>query len=97
VAQLSALVGELTVDAVDAALELLASLPLERRRELPNLDPDRAHVIVAGALIVACVLHRYSLPGLVYSVRDLLDGVALEAAKLRSCGKKVDHSIVYCY
>lgn len=82
VAQLSALVGELTLEAVEAELELLASLPLEQRRELPNLDPDRAPVIVAGALIVACVLRRYSLPGLIYSVRDLLDGVALEAAEL---------------
>ncbi len=86
VAQLSVLVGELTVDAVEAELELLASLPLAQRRLLPNLDPDRAPVIVAGALIIAGVLRRYGLPALVYSVRDLLDGVALEAAEHREEG-----------
>jgi exopolyphosphatase / guanosine-5'-triphosphate,3'-diphosphate pyrophosphatase len=82
VAQLAALVGELTVAAVEGELALLASMPLEERRLVPNLDPDRAPVIVAGALIVACVLHRYGLPALSYSLRDLLDGVALEAAQL---------------
>jgi hypothetical protein len=37
-------------------------------------------VIVGGAVIVAAVLRRYRLAGLRYSVRDLLDGVALELA-----------------
>lgn len=81
VAQLSALVGELTADAVEAELDLLASLPLDERRLLPNLDPGRAPVIVAGALIIARILRRYRLSALSYSVRDLLDGVALEAAR----------------
>lgn len=81
VAQLSALIGELTLDAVESELELLVSLPLEERRLLPNLDPGRAPVIVAGALIIACILRRYGLSELAYSVRDLLDGVALEAAR----------------
>jgi exopolyphosphatase/guanosine-5'-triphosphate,3'-diphosphate pyrophosphatase len=83
VAQLSALVGELTVEAVEAELELLASLPLAERLLLPNLDPGRAPVIVAGALIIACILRRYRLSRLLYSVRDLLDGVALEAVAAR--------------
>jgi exopolyphosphatase/guanosine-5'-triphosphate,3'-diphosphate pyrophosphatase len=83
VAQLSALVGELTLGAVEDELELLASFPLEQRRLVPNLDPGRAPVIVAGALIIACVLRRYRLAALAYSERDLLDGVALEAASAR--------------
>jgi exopolyphosphatase/guanosine-5'-triphosphate,3'-diphosphate pyrophosphatase len=83
VAQLAALIGELTLDAVEKELDLLASLPLEERRRLPNLDPGRAPVIVAGALIIACVLGHYGVSALAYSVRDLLDGVALEAARPR--------------
>jgi exopolyphosphatase/guanosine-5'-triphosphate,3'-diphosphate pyrophosphatase len=68
--------------AVDAQLERLASLPLAERRELPGLEPERAPVIVGGAVVVREVLGRYGLDGLEASERDLLHGAALEAAKL---------------
>src|SRR5205809_5713093 len=48
-------------DAVEAQLERLASLPLSVRRAQPGLDPDRAPVIVAGAVVVDQVLRRYAL------------------------------------
>ena len=57
-------------------------LPLDERRRLPALDPDRAPVIVAGATIVREVLRRYDLDALDASERDLLHGVALAAAEL---------------
>jgi exopolyphosphatase / guanosine-5'-triphosphate,3'-diphosphate pyrophosphatase len=63
-------------------LERLASIPLERRRELPPLDPDRAPVIVAGAVILRDVLDRLGVDGIEASERDILDGAALEAAAL---------------
>ena len=49
---------------------------------MPGLDPDRAPVIVAGCLIVREVLRRYGLDAIQFSVRDILDGAALEAAAL---------------
>ena len=67
---------------VEAQLERLASLPLAERRELPGLEPERAPVIVAGAVIVDEVLRRYGLDELEVSERDLLHGAALEAAAL---------------
>ena len=82
VAQLQALTGELSLGAVERELARLASLALAERRAVLNLDPARAPVIVAGVLIVREVLGRYGLDGLTYSVRDLLDGAALEAAAL---------------
>ena len=39
-------------------------------------------MIVAGALVVDEVLDHYGLAELRFSVRDLLDGAALEAAAL---------------
>ncbi len=72
----------LSREAVEAQLERLASLPLADRRELPGLDPDRAPVIVAGAVIVDEVMKRYELDELEVSERDLLHGAALEAARL---------------
>ena len=72
----------LSRDAVEAQLERLASLRLAERRELPGLEPERAPVIVGGAVVVREVLDRYGLDALEASERDLLHGAALEAAKL---------------
>src|SRR5262249_22178373 len=68
--------------AVEYLLHRLAALPLADRRRLPALDPERAPVIVAGAVIVNEVLRRYGLGALEASERDLLHGVALAAAEL---------------
>jgi exopolyphosphatase/guanosine-5'-triphosphate,3'-diphosphate pyrophosphatase len=73
---------QLSRAAAERQLERLASLPLAERRELPGLEPERAPVIVGGALIVCNVLDRYGLQGLEVSERDLLHGAALEAAQL---------------
>jgi exopolyphosphatase / guanosine-5'-triphosphate,3'-diphosphate pyrophosphatase len=69
-------------DGVERQLERLAALPLEERRRIPALEPERAPVIVGGALIVREVLDRYGLDALTASERDLLDGAALAAAEL---------------
>ena len=84
VGQLAALAQTdvLSRETVAQLLAELASLPLAKRRLVPGLDPARAPVIVAGALIVRTVLDRYRLDELRFSVRDLLDGAALEAAAL---------------
>ena len=84
VGQLAALAGSQTLTAgdVERLLDELSALPLAQRREVPNLDPARAPVIVAGAIIVREVLRRYSLEELQFSVRDILDGAALEAAAM---------------
>jgi len=63
-------------------LERLAALPLEERRQVPGLDPERAPVIVAGAVILREVLDRYGLDSIEVSEHDLLDGIALAAAEL---------------
>ena len=72
----------LSREGVGAQLDRLASFPLARRRELAGLEPERAPVIVAGAVIVREVLDRYGLVGLQVSERDLLHGAAVEAAAL---------------
>ena len=84
VGQLAALAGSdtLSTAAVERLVDELAALSLADRRLVPGLDPLRAPVIVAGALIVRSVLRRYGLDGIRFSVHDLLDGAALEAAAL---------------
>jgi len=68
--------------SVAEQLVRLAALPLEERRRVPGLEPDRAPVIVAGAVILREVLDRYALDSVEVSGNDLLDGAALEAAEL---------------
>ncbi|HEV3478679.1 MAG TPA: Ppx/GppA phosphatase family protein [Gaiellaceae bacterium] len=72
----------LTLEAVRAQRERLAALPLEERRRLPGLHPERAPVIVAGALLVEQIVERFELNPLEVSERDILHGAALEAATL---------------
>ena len=72
----------ISAQGVQEQLDRLASLPLSQRRELPALEPERAPVIVAGAVIVREVLARYGLDELEASERDILHGAALEAAAL---------------
>jgi exopolyphosphatase/guanosine-5'-triphosphate,3'-diphosphate pyrophosphatase len=70
----------LTRRRVEEILARLASLPLERRRAIPGLDPARAGVITAGAAILATVLEVAGADEVMISERDILDGVALAAA-----------------
>jgi exopolyphosphatase/guanosine-5'-triphosphate,3'-diphosphate pyrophosphatase len=72
----------LSAEAVAEQLARLATLPLNYRQELPALEPGRASVIVAGAVILREVLVYFGLGEIEASERDLLHGVALEAAQL---------------
>ena len=72
----------LRLAGVSTQLERLAALPLEERRQIPGLEPDRAPVILAGAVILREVLARYALEAIDVSGHDLLDGAALAAAEL---------------
>src|SRR5581483_7474237 len=78
----------LSAEAVAGELARLASLPLAERRDVPGLEPERAPVIVAGAIILHEILQHARLPGIEASERDLLDGVALEAAALPASGER---------
>jgi exopolyphosphatase/guanosine-5'-triphosphate,3'-diphosphate pyrophosphatase len=73
---------ELTAEALEEQLNRLASVPLDERRQMRPLDPERAPVIVGGAVIAREVLSFFGLKALQISERDILDGAALAAAEL---------------
>jgi exopolyphosphatase / guanosine-5'-triphosphate,3'-diphosphate pyrophosphatase len=72
----------LTREGARTQVERLAALPLEERRRVPALEPERAPVIVAGGAILLAILDAYGLESIRVSERDLLDGAALAAAEL---------------
>ena len=65
-----------------AQLARLAALTIAERRALPAMEPGRAPVIVAGAVILAETLDLFGLEAIEVSEHDLLDGAALAAAEL---------------
>jgi exopolyphosphatase / guanosine-5'-triphosphate,3'-diphosphate pyrophosphatase len=74
--------SRLTAAALGEQLERLASAPLAERRNIRPLDPERAPVIVGGAVIARETLAFFELDALEISERDILDGAALAAAEL---------------
>jgi exopolyphosphatase/guanosine-5'-triphosphate,3'-diphosphate pyrophosphatase len=62
----------------------LAAQPLAERRDVPGLEPARAPVIVAGLVVLGCVLDRFGLAEAIVSERDILHGAALLAARRRA-------------
>jgi exopolyphosphatase/guanosine-5'-triphosphate,3'-diphosphate pyrophosphatase len=72
----------LTLVALERQVERLANLPLVERRTLPALEPERAPVIVAGAVIARELVAFFGIDPLEVSEHDILDGAALAAAEL---------------
>jgi exopolyphosphatase / guanosine-5'-triphosphate,3'-diphosphate pyrophosphatase len=56
---------------------MLAALPVEERREVRGLHPDRAPTIVAGAVILTESIRSIGLSEVEVSGRDILHGAAL--------------------
>jgi exopolyphosphatase / guanosine-5'-triphosphate,3'-diphosphate pyrophosphatase len=67
----------ITRDESERILEQLASIPLEQRREVPGLHPDRAPTIVAGVIILLQILELFGLDKIEISEHDILRGAAL--------------------
>ena len=67
---------------MNGEVDHLASLPLAERAQVTGLHPDRAPVIVAGGIVVRETLRQFGLDALTVSERDILHGIALEAAQL---------------
>jgi exopolyphosphatase / guanosine-5'-triphosphate,3'-diphosphate pyrophosphatase len=56
---------------------MLAALPVEERRNVRGLHPDRAPTIVAGAVILTESIRTLGLRDVEVSVADILHGAAL--------------------
>jgi exopolyphosphatase/guanosine-5'-triphosphate,3'-diphosphate pyrophosphatase len=65
----------LTLSAVEALCDRLSGLPLRERSQLPGLEPKRADVIVAGALIVLVLMRRAGAKEIVVSDRGVRFGL----------------------
>ncbi len=62
-------------------LSRLASIPLEERKQVVGLHPDRARPIVAGLVILIEVMRAFDLERIEVSEHDLLYGLALTTVR----------------
>jgi exopolyphosphatase/guanosine-5'-triphosphate,3'-diphosphate pyrophosphatase len=68
--------SRLAVADVTAYVERLVGMSVEERLALPFMNPGRADVVGAGALILARVLAQAGVDTLIASESDILDGIA---------------------
>ena len=68
---------KITHEECERILDRLASVPLEQRRKVAGLHPDRAPTIIAGVIILLEVLTLFDLPDVEISEHDILRGAAL--------------------
>ena len=71
----------LAMATLEEQLAFLAAMPLERRREVPGLHPDRAPTIVAGVALLMECLRAFGLDEVEVSEHDILRGAALARAE----------------
>ncbi|MDD1719441.1 MAG: Ppx/GppA family phosphatase [Methanoregulaceae archaeon] len=57
------------------AAVLLCSVPLEKRRTIPGINPDRADIIIAGTAILEAVMESFGIDRVVTTQRGLQDGL----------------------
>jgi exopolyphosphatase / guanosine-5'-triphosphate,3'-diphosphate pyrophosphatase len=69
--------AQLSYSDVDDWLATLASEPSSARAERPGMEPGRADVIVAGALILSLVMSIFDRNICLVSESDILDGMVL--------------------
>jgi exopolyphosphatase/guanosine-5'-triphosphate,3'-diphosphate pyrophosphatase len=67
-------------EAVERMLHELAAVPLEQRKQITGLHPDRAPTIIAGTAILLESMLLFDLGSVEVSEADILHGAALDLA-----------------
>jgi exopolyphosphatase/guanosine-5'-triphosphate,3'-diphosphate pyrophosphatase len=71
----------MSLERCEEILAQLARVPLEERRNVRGLHPDRAPTIVAGGVILTAAMSLFELTEIEVSEHDILDGTAIDAAE----------------
>lgn len=63
---------------IKEVIALLCSLPLEERKNVAGLNPDRADIIIAGAAVLDTLMEQLAINELRVSARGLRDGMLVD-------------------
>ncbi|MGA9087143.1 MAG: Ppx/GppA phosphatase family protein [Methanoregula sp.] len=70
--------GVLTYRDLRKVIDLVCALPLEERRRVPGINPERADIIIAGAVILETFMKELSLESVTTTTRGLQDGLLVD-------------------
>ena len=59
-------------------IDLLCSLPLEQRRKIPGMNPERADIIIPGAAILDMFMKELGFDSIIITPRGLQDGLLVD-------------------
>jgi exopolyphosphatase/guanosine-5'-triphosphate,3'-diphosphate pyrophosphatase len=59
-------------------IDLLCSLPLEQRRKIPGINPERADIIISGAAILDMFMKELVLDSITITSRGLQEGLLVD-------------------
>jgi exopolyphosphatase/guanosine-5'-triphosphate,3'-diphosphate pyrophosphatase len=65
-------------EQISEMIRRLCSLPLDERRKVPGINPERADIIIPGAAILETFMEELELDELRISERGLLDGLLVD-------------------
>ena len=68
----------LSMKDLQKVIVLLCSLPLDQRRKVPGLNPERADIIIAGAAILDTFMKELELGSIMITGRGLQDGILVD-------------------
>lgn len=82
---------QLGLGHMERVLEWLAALPVEQRRRIEGLNPERADIIVAGLAVAVETLEHFDASSVMVSAFGLREGLLLHLAK--SDGAEAPHPL----
>jgi exopolyphosphatase/guanosine-5'-triphosphate,3'-diphosphate pyrophosphatase len=65
-------------DQLRQVVEMLCALPLDERRRVPGINPQRADIIICGAAIIETLMTEFGIEELSISERGLRDGLLID-------------------
>lgn len=66
------------LDELRETIHILRELPLEQRRNVPGINPERADIIVPGAAVLETLLEEMGVTELMVSDRGLREGLLMD-------------------
>ncbi len=80
------------VDELDAQAARLCALPLDQRRRVPGINPERADIIVAGAAVVSTLMRQVGAATLTTSPLALREGIIVDRLARYTGEPEASHS-----
>jgi len=71
----------LTAVAIRDLIGRFSSMTISETSAIPSLDPERAPVTLAGAVLAEAALETIGFDAIAVSEQDLLDGLAIEVVR----------------